>query len=292
MTRSYDAPVDTQPSHGRIALRIEQDTPCPDCGYNLRGMRLDARCPECGRPTIDTFSRPLGAGDGEFAERLVRRPAGAVLGLAAVGFFADALAVLPATRTALAAALVVVAGDALLVVLRGFADVRQARGWDVGSAVEDVAGHWRAALLVAALAAVALPAAALWGGAADFPTSAAAGALFGVASLALLAALALGGTSVATLLKRFSHGHDARPLVGVVVACAAVLLASAAVPILDRRLAVIAGVGGLVGLAGLLVSWLVLVNRLRVAQGSIASLGRGKRQRRATTSHELPHGRR
>jgi hypothetical protein len=29
---------------------IEQDTPCRRCGYNLRGLSADGRCPECGTP--------------------------------------------------------------------------------------------------------------------------------------------------------------------------------------------------------------------------------------------------
>src|SRR5690606_16268158 len=57
----------------RVALRIEQDVPCPDCGYNLRGLRMDGRCPECGRPTIDTFARPLRAATGVLAEMMMRR---------------------------------------------------------------------------------------------------------------------------------------------------------------------------------------------------------------------------
>ena len=278
----------------RIALRIEQDTPCPDCGYNLRGMRLDGRCPECGRPTIDTFARPLGAGDGEFAERLVKRPAAAVLWLALLGFAADALPLVPAEAAfaGLMLALVAAGVNAFLIVLKAFGDVRQGRAWDVGAAVDDVAGTWRAALLVAALAAVALPAAALFGGVANFPTSAAAGALFGVASLATLAALALGGVSIATLLKRFGHGRDARPVAAALVAGAIVLLAAAAVPVSNGPLALVALGGGFAGLLTLLVAWLILLNRLRVAQGSVVSLGRDKRLRRATTSHELPHGRR
>jgi hypothetical protein len=30
------------------AAAIEQDTPCRKCGYNLRGLSVEGRCPECG----------------------------------------------------------------------------------------------------------------------------------------------------------------------------------------------------------------------------------------------------
>ena len=278
----------------RIALRIEQDTPCPDCGYNLRGMRLDARCPECGRPTIDTFARPLGAGDGEFAERLVKRPAVGVLWLALLGFAADALPLVPAeaSRGVLVAGLVVVTAVAALTVARAFRDVRQARAWDVGAVIEGAIGYWVVALALSSTVAVGLAATALLGEVPNFPTSAVACVMFVVAAIACAAALAVGGSSIATLLKRFGHGRDARPVAAALVAGAVVLLASSAVPVSGALLALVALGGGLAGLLTLLVAWLILLNRLRVAQGSVVSLGRDKRLRRATTSHELPHGRR
>jgi hypothetical protein len=37
--------------HGAIA----SDLPCLDCGYNLRGLRRDGRCPECGRAVADAL---------------------------------------------------------------------------------------------------------------------------------------------------------------------------------------------------------------------------------------------
>ena len=32
---------------------IEVDTECIHCGYNLRGLTRDGRCPECSAPTDD-----------------------------------------------------------------------------------------------------------------------------------------------------------------------------------------------------------------------------------------------
>lgn len=38
--------------------RIARDFNCQFCGYNLRGLLLDDRCPECGRPIRDTLKGP------------------------------------------------------------------------------------------------------------------------------------------------------------------------------------------------------------------------------------------
>jgi uncharacterized repeat protein (TIGR04138 family) len=34
---------------------INEDEPCPWCGYNLRGLREGGRCPECGKPIPPMF---------------------------------------------------------------------------------------------------------------------------------------------------------------------------------------------------------------------------------------------
>jgi hypothetical protein len=33
-----------------VAVMVTADTPCRKCGYNLRGLSIDGRCPECGTP--------------------------------------------------------------------------------------------------------------------------------------------------------------------------------------------------------------------------------------------------
>ncbi|GMU24426.1 MAG: hypothetical protein AMXMBFR13_45000 [Phycisphaerae bacterium] len=38
--------------------RIARDFSCQFCGHNLRGLLLDDRCPECGRPIRDTLKGP------------------------------------------------------------------------------------------------------------------------------------------------------------------------------------------------------------------------------------------
>ena len=206
---------------GRIALRIEQDTPCPECGYNLRGMRLDARCPECGRATIDTFARPLGAGEGASAERALGRPAAGAMGLALVGYGHDAMTLAGAGPT----------GDALL----------------LGAAA------WLAATLLG------------------------------------LAGLAFGGARATRLVRQLGHGNATNAATAAMVCGAAVLLAASAVPVVNWTLAAVAVAGGAAGLVTMLGAWRVLVNRLREAQGSLASLGRA---RRATRSRERPFAKR
>jgi hypothetical protein len=36
---------------------VEVDCPCVQCGYNLRSLPLDGRCPECGRLAAPSYSR-------------------------------------------------------------------------------------------------------------------------------------------------------------------------------------------------------------------------------------------
>lgn len=62
-------------------IRIDQPLDCPDCGYDLRGLTLDANCPECGALAERSLDQ-LSLSDRRYLRRL---RAGALLaGLAAV----------------------------------------------------------------------------------------------------------------------------------------------------------------------------------------------------------------
>lgn len=45
---------------------IQQDLPCIHCGYNLRTLAHDARCPECGAAVVDSLN-------GQLSQSLIRR---------------------------------------------------------------------------------------------------------------------------------------------------------------------------------------------------------------------------
>ena len=61
--------------------RVAVDLNCRRCRYNLRGLALEGRCPECGRPVMASMTVVPDPG-----------PAGLAMALAAAAFLADALA--------------------------------------------------------------------------------------------------------------------------------------------------------------------------------------------------------
>ena len=260
------------PAPGRIALRIEGDTPCPGCGYNLRGLRLDARCPECGRPTADTFSRPLAGSDGFVA--------GEMLGIAGrwtlLAVLAGALALVqrqvpgelgPVPTYAVAAGILLVAGYRTGRRFLTLAAV--ARRYALGAHVRPAWGAFRLLVPAAAgLAAVGVVVAADRGG---------------VASRA-----ALGAVAVLTAAIGFVAGRAATGLLGdaasratvggggwVLGAAGLVVVAGVAVPLAGVPIGVRVGVrAGVVGL-GLLVwfgGWRRYEEALRVGSGPVTGL--------------------
>ena len=49
------------PPPGRVADLITTDTKCLKCEYDLRGLALDAACPECGTAVAVSVKSPTGA---------------------------------------------------------------------------------------------------------------------------------------------------------------------------------------------------------------------------------------
>ena len=56
---SADAPINPE-SLRRLDAIVAEDRPCRRCGYNVRGLRLGGRCPECGT-ALGVGGRPRGA---------------------------------------------------------------------------------------------------------------------------------------------------------------------------------------------------------------------------------------
>jgi hypothetical protein len=78
----YRAPRPSEP------VAICTDLPCAGCGYNLRGLTLGARCPECGRPMDVGPHVPDVLLRGDMAQKQRRRIA---LGVAAACLFGAGL---------------------------------------------------------------------------------------------------------------------------------------------------------------------------------------------------------
>lgn len=66
-----DIPADASPALFDEAGVIIADTACRRCGYNLRGLHQDGRCPECGTPIgLSTHGDLLRFADPEWVEKL------------------------------------------------------------------------------------------------------------------------------------------------------------------------------------------------------------------------------
>ncbi len=267
IVRDYDGPAVP------IAPTISQSTPCPGCGYDLKGLRLDGRCPECGRPTIDTFGRPLGSTNGHVLAEL--------LGIAGRGLVWLIVATLMAAVVRRAGPLamgvillppgVLAAGVWLAcvgrLVLRGRHVLAVANRFALADPVEAAWRPWAVGAGVSVLAA----AAALLG---------AGDVVFGSAGLAV-AFLCLGAaaTWVAAATQQLVH-QSALPDVSAGATAgvaAAFLLAAAAtlvpMPFLGQWEGLLARLAGAtLAVAVYFVSFLHLNERLRRGQGPVSSL--------------------
>lgn len=50
-----ELPPEPKPQEFSVPVVIEHDVRCQGCGYNLRGLRSDGRCPECGAAVVLSF---------------------------------------------------------------------------------------------------------------------------------------------------------------------------------------------------------------------------------------------
>lgn len=270
---------DAPPNAPRIALRIENDVPCPDCGYNLRGLRLDGRCPECGRPTIDTFARPLRARTGVLAEEMVRRPGVLLVGLLAWWVIDSTSALAPpvVARFIVIAATVGIA-PLLLITLAGMSRLlRATRSRPGGSSrpLRDIAGLWFTLGALAVLLGGSLMGLTLFWPA-ELPLFLRQGLIL-VACASAAASQLLAAHGAITVLRRLALRASgiaapimAGGIVGLMIACLVPVTGG-----LFVSLRILAGFGAL-------IVWLVasyrLVNSLREAQGSVVSIGRSARR--------------
>ncbi len=55
---------------------IARTLQCRSCGYNLRGVRLESRCPECGLPVGTTVNEAIGAGQANDPDARMARQMG------------------------------------------------------------------------------------------------------------------------------------------------------------------------------------------------------------------------
>ncbi len=92
MTDTLSPPERSLDADGTIIV----DLPCRDCGYNLRGLHKDARCPECAAPVAESlagfllrFAQP------EWLERVALGARIAAGGITAISFTLVALVLTP-----------------------------------------------------------------------------------------------------------------------------------------------------------------------------------------------------
>ena len=259
----------TPPTSPRIALRIERDTPCPGCGYNLRGLRLDGRCPECGRPAIDTFARPLAGIDGHLCGEMLG-VAGRLTVIACIAALVMlAVPAVPAGATVAGSPVTwfVAVPFALPIGLSGLRAWRMARlagRYRLAEAVRSARGTWPTLAGVAGLAAVAATATG------DPAGGLRAGMFVGIVLLAWMAA----GAATTTLRRNAVRETVAYgPVVLPACVVAAGVVAAAPMPWFGTIDGLLVRAGGCVVV--LLVFWrvwLVYTEALRRGSGPVSGM--------------------
>lgn len=249
----------------RIALRIPHDTPCPECGYNLRGLRLDRMCPECGRPTADTFARPVNAVDATLASAWLTR-GGQALAILAFAGWAARLPTFGLTGVWASAASVIVVAIPAAKAARGWLrDASMMRLFRSGRSIRPYAAPVMTLLFAGLIAPLA--AASIVQNYLPFVT------ILGGGFVAVGAALGLSASAASDLLRRGSHPTSLKQGRVLLPLCA-VLAAAGSIPIKGAPWFVPLAQGAFVFLMMLafLFVWRRYDLALSRAQGPVSSL--------------------
>ena len=116
MRNETPIPVTADDARAAAGNVIARGLPCGSCGYNLRTLRLDARCPECGQGVADSVAQWQQRWRDVLAPRRRLLLQGGAIMFVLVGFAAQFLTMRyrPAQQAALM--MVVLAGIALTMV--------------------------------------------------------------------------------------------------------------------------------------------------------------------------------
>ena len=269
---------DAPPNAPKVALRIENDVSCPACGYNLRGLRMDGRCPECGRPAIDTFARPLRAFTGALAEEMVRRPGGLLVILLVWWVIFSAAAGAAALRYVVLIGAAAGLAPLMLIVLGRANQLRRAtnrRRGGSGRPLQQIAALWFSlCALAVALGLAHIGLALFWTG--ELEMIFWAGMIFAACACSAGAQLLAAQASI-TILRRLALEAPAAA-VGVVGAGLAVLITVGLAPLNDGLFISLRVLGAVLALILWLGGCVWLLSSLRQAQGSVVSIGRSTRR--------------
>lgn len=269
-----EAPADAP----KIALSVQYDANCPQCGYNLRGMKMDRRCPECGHQVSDLFARPVSTETAEFAERLVDLPLRFMMVMTVAGLLYPPFGWLMLKAGVDVTVLGLVSVAIALIVSVVFWVLAQRLNGEIEMAtgtlpLERLLGWWRVGLGFGCLGLFC-------SGFDVFARTAAIGS-YALAFAGATFAAVLAGRS----LLRLMNEHGLRPPTGGMwtpVAAGLFLLAAGMplafwVPMGRFSLFGLQVLTAIIGVALVSVTRVSLFNPLRRAQGSVTSLNRNRR---------------
>jgi hypothetical protein len=268
---------DAPPNAPKLALRIEDDVVCPACGYNLRGLRMDGRCPECGRPAIDTFARPLRAYTGGLAEEMIRRPGGLLVILLVWWIIFSAAAGAAGLRHVVLFGAAAGLAPMMLIILARTNQLRRAtnhRRGGSGRPLQAIAMLWFAlCALAVGLGLAHIGLALFWSG--ELEMIFWAGIIL-VACVSAAGAQLLSAQASITVLRRLALQAPAGATV-VIASGLIVVIAVGLVPLNDGLFLSLRVLGAVLGLITWISGCVWLLSCLRQAQGSVVSIGRSRR---------------